>query len=131
MSREIINPAGLPDPTASSYNHALVQDGTLYVSGQVGVDEEWNVVDDDVEAQARQAYRNVRAVLDEVDRGFADVAKVRTYLVDLDRHREAYGRVWEDVFDEPPYPCHVMLGVDQLASEAYLVEVEVEVPLGE
>jgi hypothetical protein len=36
--------------------------------------------------------------------------------------------VYWETFSEP-YPCHTVLGHEQLANEDYLVEIEVEVPL--
>ena len=129
MTRTDVMPDGLYDSTALQYVHATVADGTLYVSGQVATDADGGVVGDDIETQTRRAFDNVGEILDEVDREFADVAKVTSYLVDIHGDYDGYKAVFADVFSER-LPCHTMLGVAALASEDFLVEIEVEVPLG-
>jgi len=130
MAREVILPDGLFDSTELDYTHAIVADGTLYMSGQIGADEDGEVVGEDVGTQTRQAFENVGTILEEVERGFDDVVKVTSYLVEPQEHYEEYKSVWREFFEEP-YPCHTMLGVDQLARDDLLVELEAEVPIGD
>jgi 2-iminobutanoate/2-iminopropanoate deaminase len=128
MTRTEVMPEGLYDSTERQYVHAVVADGTLYMSGQVATDADGNVVGDDVETQTRQAFENVGRILAEVDAGFEDVVKVTSYLVDIHGDYDGYKSVFADFFEDP-LPCHTMLGVADLASEAFLVELEVEAPL--
>ncbi|MFB6121827.1 MAG: RidA family protein [Halobacteriaceae archaeon] len=67
MSRETIQPDGLIDAPSIGYSHAIVEDGTLYMSGQVGWDEEFELAGEDVQSQARKAFENVETLLAEVD----------------------------------------------------------------
>ena len=131
MHREAINPDGLIDSTGIGYSQAVVADGTFYMSGQVGWDADFELAGDDIASQARQAFANVETLLAEVEADLSNVAKVTSYLVEPHDRLEAYLGVWNEVFEEEPYPCHTLLGVDQLAQEGCLVEIEVEVPLGE
>ena len=130
MARKEILPDTLSDSTELSYVHAIVADGELYVSGQVATDAEGNVVGDDIETQTRQAFDNLEAILEAVDRGFEDVVKVTSYLPNIHRDYDGFKAVFAEVFDDR-LPCHTMLGVQDLAREEFLVELEVEVPLGE
>ena len=130
MTRTEIMPEGLYDSTERQYVHAVVADGTLYMSGQVATDGDGNVVGDDIEAQTRQAFENVGRILDEAGAGFGDVVKVTSYLVDIHGDYDGYKRAFAEFFDDP-LPCHTMLGVADLANEAFLVELEVEAPLPE
>lgn len=131
MERLAINPAELKDARAIGYNHGIVADGTFYMAGQVAMDAESNVIGDDVETQARKAYENVGILLDAIDKSYDDVVKVTTHIIDPhERYYEGYKGVYMDTFDEP-YPCHTVLGVDQLAHEDYLLEIEIEVPVTE
>lgn len=130
MAREVIRPDELFDATELDYTHAIVADGTLYMSGQIGADENGEVVGDDVSTQTRQAFENVGTILDEVERDFDDVVKITSYLVGPQDHYEEYKSAWREFFAEP-YPCHTMLGVEQLARDDLLVELEVEVPIEE
>ena len=131
MTRYAINPPELKDARGIGYNHAVVDGGQFYMAGQVAMDADSNVVGDDIETQARKAYENVGILLDAVGKAFADVAKVTTHVVDPAEHYyDGYKQVYWETFEEP-YPCHTVLGHDQLANEGYLVEIEVEVPLSE
>ena len=126
MGREATNPSDLADTTDLAFSQAVVADGTLYLSGQPGWDRGFEA-DEDVASQSRQAFENVRRLLASFDKDVADVGKVTTYLTDPPSQLEAYREAWKETF-EPPYPCHTAIGVDQLAREDLLVEVEVEVP---
>jgi 2-iminobutanoate/2-iminopropanoate deaminase len=131
MTRYAINPPELKDARGIGYNHAVVDGGQFYMAGQVAMDADSNVVGDDIETQARKAYENVGILLDAIGKGFADVAKVTTHIVDPAEHYyDGYKEVYWETFDEP-YPCHTVLGHEQLANDEYLVEIEVEVPLSD
>jgi enamine deaminase RidA (YjgF/YER057c/UK114 family) len=131
MPRYAINPPQLKDARDIGYNHAIIDAGTFYMAGQVAMDEHSNIVGEDIETQAQKAYENVEILLETIGKTLADVAKVTTHIVDPKTHYyEGYKNVYWETFDEP-YPCHTVLGHDQLANEDYLVEIEVEVPLTE
>ncbi len=121
-----IEPDGLIDSTRLHYSQVVVDGDDVYVSGQVGWDENFEIAGDDVASQARQAFENLEVALEEADRSLEDVRKVTAYLVDAPENREAYQDVYEEVFDTEPYPCHTILGVDALALEEFLLEIEVE-----
>lgn len=129
MTRYAVNPPELKDAREIGYNHAIIDNETFYMAGQVAMDSDSTVVGDDIETQARKAYENVGILLGAIDKDFADIAKVTTHIVDPAEHYyDGYKEVYWETFDEP-YPCHTVLGHAQLANEAYLVEIEVEVPL--
>lgn len=150
MGDQIILPDELSDSTQRLYTHARVANGTLYMSGQVGwegregdaeteIDEsdrpgvkyregDGAVPDEEIRAQTRQAFENVAIILDEVDKELSDIEKVTSYFTDIDRDFGGYKTVWGELFDEP-YPCHTAIGVNSLAAEDLLLEIEAEVPL--
>lgn len=129
MARYAINPPELKDAREIGYNHAIVDNETFYMAGQVAMDTDSTVVGDDIETQARKAYENVEILLEAIGKSLEDVAKVTTHIVDPhEQYYDGYKAVYWETFDEP-YPCHTVLGHDQLANEEYLVEIEVEVPL--
>lgn len=129
MPRYAINPPELKDAREIGYNHAIVDNETFYMAGQVAMDADSTVVGDDIETQARKAYENVAILLGAIGKSLDDVAKVTTHIVDpREQYYDGYKAVYWETFDEP-YPCHTVLGHDQLANENYLVEIEVDVPL--
>lgn len=130
MARQYINPDDLPDPSPYGYSHAIVANGTLHMSGQVGMDGERNLAGETITAQARQAFENVATICDAVDRSLQDIVKVTAHIVDPHERFEAYDDVYQEQF-EAPYPCHTVLGVEQLAAPQYLIELEAAVPVDE
>ena len=131
MSREELNPDGLVDATGIGYNQAIIEDGTLYMSGQVGWDENFELAGDDIRSQTRKAFENVEILLAEVDTSLADVTKITAHIVDPHENRDGFFEVWNEFYPEQPYPCLTLLGPHQLAREGFLVELEVEVPIEE
>ena len=66
------------------YSQAVVDDGWLYTSGQVGLDPATGrLVAGGFEAQARQVMANLGAVLATAGCSFADVVKATIYVADL------------------------------------------------
>lgn len=128
MERVTINPPELKDARSIGYNHGIVEGGTFYMAGQVAMNADSEVVADDIEGQARKVYENIGILLDAIGKSYEDIAKVTTHIIDPQENYPGYKEVYREVFDGP-YPCHTVLGVDALAHEEYLVEVEIEVPL--
>src|SRR5207244_11447057 len=63
LEPEWINPPGVVAPQAH-YSQVARISSTLYISGQLGVDEAGQLVGSgDARAQARQAWRNLTAIL--------------------------------------------------------------------
>lgn len=108
------------------YSQAIVDGDDVYVSGQVGWDEHYEIAGNDIVSQAKQAFENIEMLLAEMDRELSEVKKVTTHLVDPPERLEDYQDVYDDTFDAEPYPCHTILGVESLAMEEFLVEIEIE-----
>jgi enamine deaminase RidA (YjgF/YER057c/UK114 family) len=121
---ELIDPDGLyPPPT---YSHVAVGRGSrvVFISGQVGFDQDRNLVGDDAVSQAEQAFRNVETAVQAVGGTLADIAKITIYVVG---HRpellEPLMAARESVFGEHK-PASTYVGVEALARPGLLVEVE-------
>ncbi|MBL4774818.1 MAG: RidA family protein [Mariprofundus sp.] len=66
------------------YSQAVVSDGVLYTSGQIGLlPQAGKLIADDVESQAEQVTRNLTAVLTEAGAELADILKVNIFLTDM------------------------------------------------
>lgn len=66
-SMHVVETDNAPDP-AGAYSQAIIDDGRVYVSGQVGLDPEiGEVISDDVAEQTTQTLKNVEAVLEVAD----------------------------------------------------------------
>jgi 2-iminobutanoate/2-iminopropanoate deaminase len=66
------------------YNQAIRAGDYLFCSGQIAIDPaSGEIVGDDAAGQARQAMRNLGAVLEAAGARFEDVVKTTLFLVDM------------------------------------------------
>lgn len=125
----VIQPESLLDTRRRGYSQARIDDGRLFISGIASrSNDDWEPVGDTIEEQTRRVFEILEIVLDEAGCDLSDVAKLTTYLVDVRRDMEGYMSVKRGLFEEP-YPCSTLLGVDELAVEGFLIEIDVEATL--
>ena len=122
-----INPTGVNKSPAYTQVVTAKPGTILWVSGQVAQDSKGGVVGKgDLKAQLNQAWENVRLALAGSGATFQDVVKVTTYVVNYKPSmrndiREARQRFMGT--GEPP--AATLVGVQSLASDDWLVEIEV------
>jgi 2-iminobutanoate/2-iminopropanoate deaminase len=122
MRREEIRVDALAQPI-SHYTDAVRAGDLLFVSGLVAVDGDGNLVGgDDVVAQARQVFENLRAVLGAAGCGFGDVVKVTIFLTDVD-DRPRINPIRQEVFGEMR-PASTLVEVPCLAVPGAKIEIE-------
>jgi 2-iminobutanoate/2-iminopropanoate deaminase len=119
MALHALYPEGLPRPKAP-YSPVVVSDDHVFTAGQVGFDDNGDVVDGGIEEQTRQALENVRRCLAAAGCTTRDVVKVTAFLADLGDFA-AYNEVYASFFTEP-YPARTTVGAG--LPGALLVEIE-------
>jgi len=67
----------------------------------------------DIEAQCRQVFANVRAVLEASGARWEDLVDVTVYLTDMARDFPAYNRLYAEFFTTAQ-PCRTTLGITAL-----------------
>lgn len=100
MNQTITAPAA---PAAiGPYCHAKLAGGTLYTSGQLGLDPATGALCEGVAAQTQQSLENIGAVLAQAGFAYADVVKTTIFLADIGdfaQVNEVYARFFPS---EPP-----------------------------
>jgi len=128
MKSEAINPPSVFRSLEHGFSQAVVTSGrrTLYVSGQTAWDPQKQIVGGaDLEAQARQAFTNLQAVVEAAGGTLADVVSLRIYIVDYRREKAApVGRAFRHFFSGEVKPAATWVGVAALADPGFLIEVE-------
>ena len=126
MSKQIISTTGAP-AAIGPYSQAVRVGNTIWVSGQIPLDPRTKeLVQGDVEAQIRQVFDNLKAIVVAAGATFDDVVKANIYLTDL-AHFVLVNKVMAEYFREP-YPARAAVGVAALPRGAQ-VEVECIVAL--
>ena len=120
MTRKAIaSPNGV---AVGPYSHAVVAEPFLYLSGQTPIDPATGrLVDGPVEAQTRQCFANLGAVLGAAGLDFSDVIKCNVYLRDM-ADFAAMNSAYAEQFAEP-YPARTTIAVAGLPLDAS-VEIE-------
>ena len=129
MEKEFLNPAGLPKWEQSFSQVVVVKCGdirTIYLSGQVSVDQENNLIGQgDLKTQAGQAFRNLEVALAAAGATTSDVVRLNIYLVNYKPADSALvSEAFRGVFPHKNLPASTWLGVEALALEGLLVEVD-------
>ena len=126
MSRpnvEYMNPPTLSSPTG--YTHVVQVHGgrTVYIAGQVAFDKSGNLIGKgDFAAQATQVFENLKLALAAAGATFDNLVKVTTFVTDLSQiqvlreiRAKYYGK---------NAPASTLVQITQLASPAFMIEIE-------
>lgn len=127
MTKQFINPPAL-NP-ANGFSHVVVAPAgkTVYVSGQVSVNEKAEVVGKgDMRAQVEHVFENLKAALAAAGATFDDVVKVTYYVVGLTTEHVPHIReVRAKYLNQKTPPASTLVGVAALVVPDWLVEIEV------
>lgn len=127
MSRSIID---TPDAPAAigPYSQAVVAGGMVWISGQIPLDPaSMTLVEGDVEAEARQVFRNLGAVAAAAGSSLAEAVRFTVYLADMGDFGTV-NRVMEELL-QPPYPSRATVQVAALPKGARVEIDAVLVPV--
>lgn len=106
------------------FSQAIQVGNTIYVSGQVALDSEGNVVGkSDMKAQTRQVWENIKEVLRVGGASLNDVVKITQFVTDMSRFIETQ-EVRREYFTDPP-PAATTVEIKSLAFPELLIEIEV------
>ena len=123
-----ITPKGFGAPLGM-YSHGVVaQPGELVVvAGQVGMSATGEVAAGDVIAQTKQAFDNVRAVIEAGGCSMRDVVRLQTFLTraaDIAGFMKARAEIFPQYFPDGVFPPNTLLVISQLVRPDLLVEIE-------
>lgn len=97
----------------NKYSAAVASGGFLFVSGQVGSQEDGSP-HAEPEAQLRLAFAHLDSVLAAAGCTFADVVDFTVFIVDPEKLMPVFFKVKDDFWGEPPYPPLTGIGVTWL-----------------
>jgi reactive intermediate/imine deaminase len=122
MARTAIQPVDMADPRPR-YTHGWRVGNTVYVAGQLALDKAGKLVGpNDIGAQTRQIFENIKRVLQGGGATLQDVVKVTVFVTDI-RYREGYGEARLQFFSANP-PASTLVQVAALAVPGALIEIE-------
>ena len=105
------------------YSQAIQVGNLVYTSGQIPIDPATgNLVEGGIKEQARQALKNIQAILQEAGLSMANVIKTTVFMADMNDFADM-NAVYGELFSEP-YPARSAVAVKTLPKGA-LTEIEV------
>jgi 2-iminobutanoate/2-iminopropanoate deaminase len=121
MMKKVKTPSA-PVPVGP-YSQAIIYDGLVFCSGQIGIDPRTGILSPDGTVQeAKQCLENIRSVLEAAGSSMKKVVKVTIFMTDLDHFKDV-NAIYEERFSEP-FPARTTVGVSRLPLGAS-VEIEV------
>ncbi|RBO84174.1 RidA family protein [Marinomonas aquiplantarum] len=103
---------------------AVVAGNTVYVRGQVGTDFDGNLIGlGNPQAQAEQAMKNIKLLLEECGSNLTHIVKTTTYITDPRFREPVYKEVGKWL--KGVYPISTGLVVAGLAQPEWLMEIDV------
>ncbi|MFZ5975254.1 MAG: RidA family protein [Bacillota bacterium] len=104
------------------YSQGIIAGNLVFISGQIPMDPETgSIKKGDITLQARQALKNLGAVLSAAGAAFSDVVKVTVFLTDMQDFPDV-NNVYKTYFEEP-YPARSCVEVSSLPKDA-MIEIE-------
>lgn len=126
MRKQLVNPPQLYDGSPHGLSHAVIDTatGTVYISGQVDWNMNYQVSSHTVEGQFKNALNNLTIVLDAAGSSVENLLNLRIYVRgELGDFLEAIAPILTQYLGESRVAL-TGIGVASLASPETLVEIE-------
>ena len=111
--KKIITSKNAPSPIGP-YNQAVIANGFMYISGQVGMNPKTGkIIKDSISDETEQVMKNLSSILNEASISFENVVKTTIFLSDMNDFslvNEVYGKY----FDEATAPARETVQVSKL-----------------
>lgn len=111
-------------PPPEPYSYAVQAGRTLYLAGQVALDDEVQIVGSNLSEQAAQVWRNIEAVLARSGATLHNIVKVTYYLRDI-RDLPQEIEIRATLFPPDRLPAVTAVQVAALGLPGLLVEIDV------
>jgi len=122
MTKKVITPKNLHRPFG--YAHAVQIDNTIYISGQIPLDQEMNVVGkNDIVSQTEQVYENLKKVIEDAGGTMSNIVMLNIYCTDLEAYDQKTRHLRKKYFGDY-YPATTAVEVKRLYRRDFMIEVE-------
>ena len=119
---EFLAPPGAIKPTGT-WSVGVRAGDFVFVAGMRGIDPATNMLIDGAEARIRQAFLNMRTIVQAAGGSLRDAVRLAVYVTDMDRYRPIVNKIQEELWSGAPYPSRTIVEVSRLNQDD-IVEVE-------
>jgi 2-iminobutanoate/2-iminopropanoate deaminase len=111
--KKIIFTKGAPSPIGP-YNQAVLSGNTLYISGQIAIDQKTGeLIIDSIKQETQLVMENLKAVLKEAGMTFENVIKSTIFISDMNNFSEI-NNVYASYFNKDTAPARETVEVSRL-----------------
>ena len=129
MDRKIIHTHNAPG-AVGTYNQAVQANGFIYTSGQVGlIPATGELIEGGTSAEALQALKNIRAILEDASSSLSGITKLTVYIVDIGEF-SLVNEAFQEFFGDIDFPARSTVEVSALPIGAR-VEIDCVAVAGE
>ena len=104
------------------YSQAILSNETLYCSGQIALDKDGNLKNNNIKDETVQIFKNINAILNEVNMTFENIVKSTIFLKNMDDF-STVNSIYEKYFKSSP-PARETVEVSRLPKN---VNIEISV----
>jgi len=119
---EFLSPPGAIEPTGT-WSLGVRAGDFVYVAGMRGIDPATNVLVAGDEARVREAFLNMRTIVEGAGGGLRDAVRLVVYVTDMDHYPPLVNKIQGELWGGGPYPPRTIVEVSRL-NEDDVVEVE-------
>ena len=116
---------GLPWEESYGFAQAVKVDDTIYVSGQLGLDDQGNMIYSNMETQMRQTYANAKKILSQFGATLENVVEEVLYVTDMETAFAAAGPVRKEAYaSKRPAVASTIVVTPRLSLPTQLIEIK-------
>ncbi len=119
---EFLSPPGAIKPTGP-WSLGVRSGDFVFVAGIRGIDPATNKLVEGDEARTRQAFLNMKTIVEAAGGTLRNAVRLVVYVTDMDRYRPLVNKIQEEFWGRPPYPPRTIVEVSRLNQDD-IVEVE-------
>lgn len=119
---EVLSPPGAIKPTGT-WSVGVRAGDFVFVAGMRGIDPVTNLLVDGAEARIRQAFLNMKTIVEAAGGTLRNTARLVVYVTDMDCYRPMVNKIQEELWAGSAYPPRTIVEVSRLNQDD-VVEVE-------
>tara|TARA_B100000902_G_C26636811_1_gene587154 strand:+ start:142 stop:519 length:378 start_codon:yes stop_codon:yes gene_type:complete len=100
-----------PEPIGP-YSQAIMHGNMIFISGQIGIDPNNNIINDNISNETKMVMENIKSVLQHMDCDMNSIVKCSVFLSNMNDFKfvnEVYGKYFSE-----PYPARETVAVSTL-----------------